>query len=54
MSEVRLPETMSFFLLSLEIDPSESIALHLFVAHDETSRQMAVYNDDYKFATSFT
>jgi len=30
-------------------EPSESIALHLLVAYDETPKQMAICNDDYKF-----
>ena len=29
---------------------SESIVLHLPVAYDETPRQIAICNDDYKFA----
>jgi len=40
---------MSFFFISLGVDPSKSVALHLPLAHDETSRQIASYNDDYKF-----
>ena len=40
---------MSFFPLSLGVEPSESIALHLFIAHDVTSRQVAICKDDYKF-----
>ena len=31
-------------------ESSESIALHLPVAYDETPRQIAICNDDYKFA----
>jgi len=41
---------MSFFPLDLRVEPSESIALHLLVAHDETSRQIAIYNNDCKIA----
>ena len=50
MSEVRLPrKLMSFFPLSLGVEPNESIALHLPVAHDEISRQIAICNDHYIF-----
>ena len=49
MSEVRLPTAlMSFFFLSLGVNPSKSVALHLHVAHDGTSRQITSCND-YKF-----
>ena len=51
VSEVCLSrKLMSFFPLHLRVEPSESIALHLLVAHDETSRQIAICNDDYRFA----
>ena len=30
-------------------EPSESITLYLSVAYDETSRQIAICNHDYKF-----
>ena len=30
-----------------EVDPSKSVASHLRVAHDETPKQIAIYNDDY-------
>ena len=33
----------------LKDEPSEPIALHLPVVYDETPRQIAVCNDDYKF-----
>ena len=32
-----------------EVDPSKSVTSHLRVAHDETPKQIAIYNDDYKF-----
>ena len=52
VSEVCLPRTpMSFFPLSLEIEPSESVILHLSVAYDETPRLITICNDDYKFST---
>ena len=52
VSEVRLPrKLMSFYPLSLGVEPSESITLHLPIVHDETSRHVAICNDDYKFST---
>ena len=49
MSEVCLPRIpMSFFLLSLGVEPSESIALHLHVAYNETPKLKEICNDDYK------
>ena len=50
MSEVRLSKKPMSFSLSLEVEPSESIALHLLVTHDETFRHIAICYDDYKFA----
>ena len=32
-----------------EVDPSESVASHSPVAHDKNPRQIAIYNDDFKF-----
>ena len=29
----------------------ESVALHLHITHDETSRHIAICNDNYKFTT---
>ena len=50
MSEVRVPrKPISFFLLPLGVGPSKSIALYLPVAHDETSKQISICNDNYKF-----
>jgi len=40
---------MSFFPLSLGVDLSESVVLHLLVANGETPRLIAIYNDNYKF-----
>ena len=40
---------MHLFLLSLKVKSSKLIALHLPVAHDETPRQIAIYNGNYKF-----
>ena len=43
MSKLRHPRRpLSFFLLYLGVDPSESVVLHLPVAHDETPRQIAI------------
>ena len=50
VSEVRLPRKFMSFSLSLGVELSESIALHLPIAHDETCRYIAICNDDYKFA----
>ena len=52
MSEVRLPKIHVFLSLFLEIDSSESVALHLLVAHDEFPRQIAICNDNYFVAFS--
>ena len=41
---------MSFFSLYLGVGPNELVALHLPVAHDETPKQIAICNNDYKFA----
>jgi len=50
VSEVCLPRMpMSFYFLSLGVDPSNSVASYLLVAHDETAGQVASCNDDYKF-----
>ena len=55
VSEVCLLRTlMSIFSLSLGVDPSKTVVLHLLVAYDETPRQIAICNDDYKFAIFFT
>ena len=49
VSEVRPPrKLMPLFSPSLGVTLCESIALHLTVAYDE--RQIAICNDDYKFA----
>ena len=40
---------MSLFPLSLVVEPCEQVALHLSVAHDKISRQIAICNDNYKF-----
>ena len=42
---------MPLFTLSLGVDPSESVALRLPVADDETPREIAICND-YKFVVS--
>jgi len=42
-----LLENHIFVVISLEFTPSESDVLHL---PDEISRQIAICNDDYKFA----
>ena len=48
VSEVHLlRKPMSLFSRSLGVDFSESVALHLSVAHNETLRQIAIYNDKY-------
>ena len=50
VSEVRLPrKPMSLFFKSLGVDPSEPVALHLPVTYDETPRQLAIFNVNYKF-----
>jgi len=49
VSEERPKKLVSLFSPSLGVTPSESIALHLHVAYDETLRQIAICNDDYKF-----
>ena len=38
----------------LKNETSESIALHLLVAYDETPMQIAIRDDDYKFCCIFT
>jgi len=48
-SEVRLRKFMSLFLLYLRVDPNKSVALHFLITHDETSKQIVIYNDDYTF-----
>jgi len=50
VSEVRPPRKLtSLFPPSLGVTHSKSITLHLLVAYDETPKQIAIYNDDYKF-----
>ena len=44
---------MSLFPPSLGVTPSKSITLYLPVAYDETLREIAICNDDYKF-TAFS
>ena len=52
VSKVRLSrKPMSFFPPSLRVEPSESVALHFPVAYDETPKQIAICNDNYKFVT---
>ena len=41
--------TMPDDITVLEDEPSESIALYLPVKYDETLRQIAICNEDYKF-----
>jgi len=51
ISDVRPPRKLIYlFVLSLGVTPSEYDALHLLVTHDEISKQIVIYNDDYKFA----
>jgi len=51
MSEIRFSrKPISFFPISLGVEPSELVALHLHVAHNEIPRQIVIYNDNYKFA----
>jgi len=37
-------------IIVLEDEPSKSIALHLLITYNEIPRQIAICNDDYKFA----
>jgi len=49
VAEVRPPRKHMPLFPSLKVKPNASIALHLPIAHDETPRQVAICNDDYKF-----